>query len=497
MNFKRDLPRPADDLFRLLVAQVKDYAIFHLDPNGIVMSWNAGAEHIKGYRADEIIGDHFSRFYPEEAIRAGWPKTELELATRDGRFEDEGWRVRKDGTMFWANVVLTALRDDTGALRGFAKVTRDLTERRRMERLEADARQMGEFVAMLAHELRNPLAPIRSAVSVARHPSADAARVGWALEVIDRQSGHLSRLVDDLLDVSRVTRGQVRLERRRMRLGEIVDAAVEAVQPTMTQREHTLTVHRLADPVVRGDPVRLTQVVTNLLANAGKYTSPGGRIEIELDGDDESARVSVRDNGAGISPELLPRIFDIFTQEKRSLDRAEGGLGLGLAIAKRLVDMHHGSLRAHSVGPGCGSEFVIELPRLPEGAGDQAGRSTVLVVDDNPDAASTLQALVQLNGHHCIVASDGEKAIAIATQLVPDVVLLDIGMPGMNGYEVARRLRSIPVLEDVLIAAVTGYASDEDRERAIEAGFDAHLAKPVTYDQLVRRLALLGPRPAA
>jgi PAS domain S-box-containing protein len=462
------------------------------------VSWNAGAEHIKGYRADEIIGHHFSRFYPAEAIRAGWPKTELEHATRDGRFEDEGWRVRKDGTRFWANVVLTALRDDNGRLRGFAKITRDLTERRRIERLEADAQQMGEFVAMLAHELRNPLAPIRSAISVARHASADAARQAWALEVIDRQATQLSRLVDDLLDVGRITRGQVRLERRRVHMGGIVDTAIEAVQPLLVQRGHALDVQRDADPLVRGDPLRLVQVVTNLLSNACKYTNAGGHITLRIGRDGDAAVLSVSDDGSGISPDLLPRVFDIFTQDRRGLDRAEGGLGLGLAISKRLVDMHAGTITAHSAGSGCGSEFVVRLPALPAASGDVPGL-TVLVIDDNVDAASTLQALVQIHGHRCLVAHEGEAGLAMARTMLPDLVLLDIGLPGMDGYEVARRLRGIPALDGVMVVAVTGYATSDDRQRALDAGFDTHLSKPVSYEQLVERVPMLAsaaPGPA-
>jgi PAS domain S-box-containing protein len=486
------LASEGDDLFRLLVEQVKDYAIFGLDPNGIVISWNAGAENIKGYRADEIIGHHFSRFYPPDAVRSGWPKTELELATRDGRFEDEGWRVRKDGTRFWANVVFTALRDHDGRLRGFTKVTRDLTDRRRIERLEADAQQMGEFVAMLAHELRNPLAPIRSAISVVRHAGNDPARVTWALDVIDRQAGHLTRLVDDLLDVGRIARGQARLERRRVRLGTIVDSAVEAVQPLVEQRGHALTVQRDDDPLVRADPVRLAQVFTNLLANACKYTPAGGRIDVRLGSEGGAAVFVVRDNGTGIAPDMLPRVFDIFTQDKRGLDRAEGGLGLGLTISKRLMELHGGSVTAASEGPGCGSEFVARMPALPARAGDDSAL-TVLVIDDNVDAAATLQALVELNGHRCVVANGGEAGLRLAQEAVPDVVLLDIGLPGMNGYEVARRLRGIPHLDGVLLVAVTGYATEEDRQRALDAGFDVHLSKPVAYEQLVQRVPMLGP----
>jgi CheY-like chemotaxis protein len=395
--------------------------------------------------------------------------------------------------MFWANVVITALFGEDGTHLGFAKVTRDLTDRRRMERAEADAQTMSEFVAMLAHELRNPLAPIRSAIGVARHAQADATRQRWAIEVIDRQSAHLSRLVDDLLDVSRIARGQVRLERRRMRLGEALDAALEAVQPLASQRGHALTVHRGGDPCVRGDPVRVAQVLTNLLTNACKYTPSPGRIDVRLGTTAGRASVSVADNGEGIAPDLLPRIFDIFTQDKRSLDRAEGGLGLGLAIARQLADLHGGTLSARSAGRGCGSEFVFEMPEV-QGTGAEADALTVLVVDDNADAASMLQALVELDGHRCLVAHEGESALATARSALPDLVLLDIGLPGIDGYQVARRLRAIAGLEGVRIAAVTGYASEDDRQRALDAGFDVHLSKPVSHAQLLERLPMLAAR---
>jgi PAS domain S-box-containing protein len=482
-----------DDLFRLLVEQVRDYAIFLLDPSGIVVSWNAGAEHIKGYRAHEIIGHHFSRFYPQDAIRAGWPQTELDNARRDGRFEDEGWRVRKDGTRFWANVVITALRDDSGQLCAFAKVTRDLTDRVRIQRLEADAQQMGEFVAMLAHELRNPLAPISSAASVGLQSLDNRAKLEWSLGVIKRQSDHLTRLVDDLLDVSRITRGRVRLQRRRLRLGAVLDSALDAITPACVDKRHQIEVRRESDPLVRGDVVRLTQVITNLLSNACKYTRPDGRIDVVLREHEGRAELRVADSGMGIEPDLLPRIFDLFTQERRTLARSEGGLGLGLTIARRLVELHGGTISAHSAGPGCGSEFVVELPAFRNAdTGLDATRLNVLVVDDNRDAAMTLQSMLELHGHQCSVAFDGPEGMASAQRLLPDVILLDIGLPGMDGYEVARRLRNVAELEGVTLAAITGYAGDEDRREAFEAGFDAHLAKPVEYDELVRQVPLLA-----
>jgi PAS domain S-box-containing protein len=485
---------PGPDLFKLLVDRVKDYAIFALDPNGIVSSWNTGAQNIKGYSAHEIIGHHFSRFYPEEAIRSGWPQTELEHAKRDGRFEDEGWRIRKDGTRFWANVVITALYDDEGTLKGFAKVTRDLTEKVRMQRLEADATMMGEFVAMLAHELRNPLAPIRSAINIAQHPAATADKLAWAHAVIDRQSSHLSKLVEDLLDVSRITRGRIKLERRRVRMGDVVDQAIEATGPACEAKKHKLMLHIEADPYVRGDAVRLTQILSNLISNACKYTPNGGRIDITLAEADGSASVTIRDTGIGMPADLMPRVFDMFTQDRRALDRSEGGLGLGLAIARRLAEMHRGTLLASSAGRGCGSEFVLRLPVFVGGepGRDDANRLIVLIVDDNEDAAMTLQSLLELQGHQCSVAFNAEEGLETARRILPDIALIDIGLPGMNGYELARHLRNAPELEGIKLAAVTGYGGEEDRREALDSGFDEHFAKPVTFDTLVRRMPILA-----
>jgi PAS domain S-box-containing protein len=481
------------EFFRLLVQQVKDYAIFALDERGIVASWNTGAERIKGYAAHEIIGHHFSRFYPEEAIRSGWPQRELDAAISEGSFEDEGWRVRKDGSKFWANVVITALFDEDRRLRGFAKVTRDLTDRRRLERVEQNARETSEFVAMLAHELRNPLSPIKNAVTLAHAAPDGDPRIRWSLGVIDRQIGHLARLVDDLLDVSRITQGKVRLERRRIGLREVLDRALEATRPEFIARDHVLTVHADADATVRGDLVRLTQVLVNLLNNACKFTPQGGRIDVRLAVADGSASITITDNGVGIHPDLIGRIFDVFTQDKRALDRSQGGLGLGLAIAQRLVRMHGGLLTVRSAGPGCGSEFNLTLPTLASDAGlGPGGGLTVLVVEDNQDSAQTLAALIEAHGHQAFVANDGESGLEMAKRLLPDVVLLDIGLPRLNGYQVARAIRSDDALGGVVLVAVTGYASADDRREALETGFDLHLSKPLEFAELLRAVPMLS-----
>ncbi|HET7845007.1 MAG TPA: PAS domain-containing sensor histidine kinase, partial [Xanthomonadales bacterium] len=293
--------RQTEERFRLIVEGVKDYAIFMLDPDGRVATWNAGAEQLKGYRADEIIGTHFSAFYPADAIQHGWPETELEGARRYGRFEDEGWRIRKDGTRFWANVVITALHDSMGNLRGFAKVTRDLTNRVMVEKLEDQARRMNEFIAMLAHELRNPLAPIRNAGGLLTRFPDDAQRVSWAAGIIERQTGQLTRLVDDLLDASRITSGKLTVERVPVDLADVIARAVEATRPFLESRHHKLVLEIDAPTRVLGDIVRLTQVVSNLLHNAAKFTPMHGEIRVRLERG-QDARIIVSDNGEGFDP---------------------------------------------------------------------------------------------------------------------------------------------------------------------------------------------------
>jgi PAS domain S-box-containing protein len=487
--------RESEERFRLLVEGIRDYAIFMLDPEGHVVSWNAGAEAIKGYRAEDILGQHFSRFYPEKDIARRWPWHELKVAREVGRFEDEGWRVRKDGSMFWANVVITALYDREHRLRGFAKVTRDMTERRRIEALEkADIRRT-EFLAMLAHELRNPLAPIRNALGLLGPGRSDEATVEWSRGVIERQVAHLSRLVDDLLDVSRITANKITLQRAPVDIAQVVSVAVEASQPLIQEQGHTLEVQVPEEPVrVKGDLTRLAQVVLNLLNNAAKYTPKGGRIRLTVERQQGEMVLRVRDNGIGIAPHLLPEIFELFTQGDRALDRPEGGLGIGLTLVKRLVELHGGSVQALSEGPDLGTEMVVRLPilagDLPAGmpktgeSGQASVTRRILVVDDNRDATETLALLLELWGHEVYSALDGPSALALAAEHRPEIVLLDIGLPGMTGYEVAQRMRDIPGLERVLLVAVTGYGQQEDRRRTREAGFEYHLIKPVEPEKL-------------
>jgi len=496
--------RESEERFRLLVEGVKDYAIFMLDPDGRVATWNAGAEALKGYRAHEIIGTHFSAFYPADAIAHRWPETELENALRFGRFEDEGWRIRKDGTRFWANVVITALRDASGQMRGYAKVTRDLTHRVMVETLEDQARRMNEFIAMLAHELRNPLAPIRNAGGLLGRFPDDAQRVQWAAGIIERQSGQLTRLVDDLLDASRITSGKLTIERVPIDLSDVVARAVEAMRPFIESRQHKLVLEIDAPTRVLGDVVRLTQVLSNLLHNAAKFTPPHGEIRVRL-GRDDDAWLMVSDNGEGFDSKLLPHAFDLFKQGSDDFARSKGGLGLGLAIVKRLTELHGGRVVVRSAGPGQGSQVTVSLPLLREVspvAHDDALEPgveqplSVLVVDDNVDSATTLKVLLEMAGHRVAIAHDGEDALRATSAARPDVVLLDLGLPGMHGYEVARRIRAEPWGREPMLVATTGYGQEEDRRRTAAAGFDEHLVKPIDMQALDRALVAARARKA-
>lgn len=665
--------------FRLMVECVSDYAIVMLDPEGHVSTWNSGAERLIGYPPEEIIGQHISKFYLEEDVERGWPYEELQMAQAVGRFEDEGWRVRKDGSQFWANVIITAICDSENRLKGFAKVTRDLSERKHAEielrrshdmleervrqrtselaksnaalRAEIDERQriegalreqaeevekvmnvlpvavwiardpqcqavtgnragyemlrrpMGanlsktapppeqptgfrvfhngtelaphelplqraaaqgieiqdfeedivfddgsriyaygsasplldihgnvrgavaafmdvselrrldkelrqkvlelaladqrkdEFLAILAHELRNPLAPIRTGLEVMRMEPENVELIAEVRATMERQTQQLVRLVDDLLDVSRITRGKLELRRAEVELAEVLQSAAEATRPFIAELEHELTVSLPTHGVIlHGDAARLSQAVANLLNNAAKYTPPGGKIELAAELQDDTVVIRVNDTGLGIPAEMSDRIFEMFAQIDQRLESAYSGLGIGLTLVKRLVEMHGGTVHVASKGAGHGSQFSICLPfsgtssssAEPTGkkTGDAAPRPAsagrrILIVDDNRDAATSLALALRLLGNDVHVAHDGLDAVRVTAEVQPEVVLMDIGMPKLNGYEAAERIRKQPGGSDRILIAQTGWGQEADKQRTRDAGFDHHLVKPI------------------
>ncbi|MBW4051772.1 MAG: response regulator [Proteobacteria bacterium] len=415
-------------------------------------------------------------------------------------------RPADGGDLRWLNVVGQAFFDTVSARPlHMAGTATDITERKNAEQtqvevrlaLEAAHRQKDEFLAMLAHELRNPLAPIGTAGDMlSLLPQADS-RAAAAVAVIRRQVSHLTRLVDDLLDVSRITRGRIELKRLPVDLNAVVAQAVEMMQPRLTEKSHHLTVTTSGDrhPYVIGDFARLVQSIGNLLANAIKYTQPGGEITVLAHGEEASVTVEVTDSGEGIDAELLPRVFDLFVQSDRTLDRSQGGLGIGLAVVRSLIEMHGGQVTVRSAGPGRGSTFAVRLPRIEraavrdtEGPPAAVTPRRILIVDDNFDAADTLAALLQMQGHQTHSACSAREALQSVLSFRPDVALLDIGLPEMNGYELAERLRALPQLGALRLIALTGYGHAEDRQRGQAAGFDDHLVKPVKLSALDRAL---------
>ncbi len=361
--------RASEESFRLLVNGISDHAVFMLDADGQVRSWNRGAEVIHGYTGSEIMGRHFGIFFSPQDRAAGKPERELALARADGRFEDEGWRVRRDGSRFWGKVLVTPIRGSNGQLVGYAKVLQDLSVRRKIADLERSTRRMNEFLAMLAHELRNPLAPIRNAVTIMQKLDAQLPTpVQRMRDVIDRQLTQMTRLVDDLLDVSRLTTGKIKLRREPVDMAEVVTRSVETVRPLIEGRAHALSLEVPPGPhTVDGDPTRLAQVLQNLLVNAAKYTPEGGRITVTLRRPEDGIEVSVADNGRGIAPDELEHMFELFAQGAAGVSptATDTGLGVGLALARALVQMHGGSMSAHSEGLGKGATFGFRLPPAP------------------------------------------------------------------------------------------------------------------------------------
>lgn len=495
------------EAYRLLVQSIEDYAIILFDPEQRVASWNAGAERLLGYKEAEILGHEAIRLFTPEDVERGAYQKEFKTALLEGRASDDRWHVRKDGTYLFGSGITTPLRDDRGALRGFVKVMRDQTEKKQMEeelrnRAEALARadrEKDEFLAVLAHELRNPLAPVFYALHILdREP--DPAVQHQTLGIVERQVHRLARLIDDLLDVSRISTGKIDLRREQVPLRRIVENAVEVARPLFDARRHELTVSLPLEEIwLEADAARLEQVLSNLLNNAAKFTGDGGKVWISAERPDDHVVLRVKDTGVGMDPDLIGRVFDIFAQGSRSLDRPQGGLGIGLTLARRLVEMHEGTITAHSDGMGRGSEFVVCLPVLPRASAPQeepraptpppAHPLRLLVVDDSDDTAEMMSALLTMAGHDVRIAHSGPAALEAAAAHRPEAIVLDIGLPGLDGYQVAQRLRQDPATKDVVLIAASGYGQEADRRRAKEAGFDHHLVKPVDPQRLQEILA--------
>jgi PAS domain S-box-containing protein len=524
------MPAPSMDYdaYRLLVQEVKDYAIYMLDPKGTILSWNAGAQRLKGYAPEEIIGKHFSIFYEKQDVLNKEPQRELEAAAMEGRVEDEGWRVRKDGTRFWANVVITALHDEKGKLRGFAKVTRDITDRRKTEEmlreqaaqlerrvqertldLEKANRMKDEFIATLSHELRTPITSITGWVQMLQEGSLTPLQQRKALEVIDRNLATQAQLIDDLLNVSRIVAGKLGIDMQSVYPAPLVDEAIDSLLPTAKAK--SIKVTRDLDESIgpmQIDPPRFHQIIWNLLINAVKFTPKKGHIHISLKRLNSSALLHVSDSGEGIDPEFLPYIFDRFQQADRSYARKHGGLGVGLTIVKYLVEMHGGTVYAESEGLGKGSTFSIKLPipalASPATAAAKQQSETdkaalkgarILIVEDEPDTREMLVHALKQRGAKPLAAESAKQALRLLEKEDCDLVVSDIGMPGVDGYMFMRKMRVAKSAVSKLPAiALTAYAAGEDRRLATEAGFNAHIAKPISLTELIHVIGkLLGP----
>jgi PAS domain S-box-containing protein len=510
--------RAQREQLRVTLESIGD-AIFATDDQGRITLLNPVAERLTGWHREEVLGrplDHVFNIVNEVTGRVA--ENPVARVLQEGAvvgLANHTVLISKDGTKRPIDDSAAPIKDEAGKLTGVVLVFRDVTERRRAEEvlqrqnreLELAARQKDEFLAMLAHELRNPLAPIRNALEIVKLGGDTSEAIGELREMMERQMTHLVRLVDDLLDVSRITRGNIQLHTECLSLPIAVQSAVEASAPLIEAENHKLTVSMAPEPMhLVGDATRLAQAISNLLNNAAKYTPAGGRIWLTVERRDTQAVIRVKDNGIGIPPEMLSQIFEMFTQVNRSSDRAQGGLGIGLTLVKRLIEMHGGSVEAHSAGPGTGSEFIVRLPLVATEDQSNApcalqalnGPSRrLLVVDDNVDAAESLALMLRLSGHEVRTAHDGATAIHLAADFLPQFVLLDIGMPGMDGYETGRRIRQVHGLENVALIALTGWGQEEDRTRTDNAGFQAHLVKPVDPAALQKILSRRANRAVA
>jgi PAS domain S-box-containing protein len=484
-------------------------AILAIDHEGRIVEFNPAAEHIFGHKREDVLGRDMAELLIPSRLRPRHHRGLANyLATGEGpvlgrRIEMPA--LRSDGVEFPIELAIVRIPGEPPL---FTAYVRDLSAAKRAEETASEANcRKDEFLSMLAHELRNPLAPILHSLHVARQPETSAADCEQALTLADRQARHLTRIVDDLLEVSRVMRGKVQLRTQRLDLANLVQTTVEDRRSVVEQAGLSLDVKTPAAPVwVNGDATRLSQVFQNLLDNAVRFTDRCGRVTVRLVIEKEAqAVVAVRDSGIGIEPEMLPRLFDVFAQADRTLARTRGGLGLGLSVVKGLIALHGGQVAAASKGPGRGAEFTVRLPIAaePPAVAETSAPSTaaatktvpprqglrVLVVEDQRDAAASLRMLLEMLGHQTRIAYTGPDGVRIAGEWRPDIVLCDIGLPGLDGYGVARELRLNPITAQVRLLALTGYGTDEDRRLTREAGFDLHLTKPVAPETLQDVLA--------
>lgn len=493
---------------RLLAAIVESSndAIIGKSLDGIIQSWNAAAERLFGFTAEEAVGQHISIVIPPERLaEEDQIIASLKAGNRIEHFETE--RVRKDGQRIIVSLTISPIKDDSGNVVGASKIVRDVTERKQLtddlQRLAADLlvadRRKNEFLATLSHELRNPLAPMSNMLEVVKRSGGDGKVLKQAHETFERQLNQMVRLVDDLLDVNRITHDRLELRRSEVELSSVIQQAIEVARPMIDAADQELVVELPEESVyLDADRARLAQVFGNLLNNSCKYTSSNGTITLSAKRTGDEVLVSVKDNGAGIPPDKIDSIFDMFMQVDRSSEQSQGGLGIGLTLVKRLVVMHGGSIEARSEGEGRGSEFIVRLPVFSEQAVAAPARDTasksaierrVLVVDDNRDSAESLAMLLEITGNITFQAHDGVEALDAIEKHRPEVVLLDIGLPKLDGHEVCRRVREKSWGKNIVIIALTGWGQEEDRRKSDEVGFNGHLVKPVDFENLLSLLA--------
>jgi len=485
------------------IVDSSDDAIISKSLDGRILTWNAGAEQLFGYSADEAIGQSILMIIPPE--RAGEEEmivSRLRAGERIGHFETE--RLTKGGRRVDVSLTISPVHDRSGRVIGASKVARDITlEKRAREVLRENGRVKDEFLAILAHELRNRLAPICTALKTLVNHGQIAPESKPALDIIDRQTTQMVRLVEDLLDISRIARNELPLRKKRVKLQDVLREAFEVSRPLIDEREHAITVSEPPRPIyLEADRVRLAQAVTNLLNNAARYTDRGGRMSLTAERQGDEAVITVRDNGPGVAPEMLPRLFEMFVQMNSSPE-SQRGLGVGLTLVKRIVELHGGTIEGRSEGLGKGSEFVVRIPvakgprrrARPSEEATVAGNGArrVLVVDDDRDLATSLAMALTSMGNEVRTANDGAVALEIASEWRPHAVALDVSLPIMSGFDVVRQLRQQTWGEKIITIALTGWTQDEIRQRAIDAGFDHYVVKPVEAALLTKLFGASDP----